>query len=339
MQPLRHHGRFPYTPIVDRPKGLRWPNGSKVAVYFGINHEHFAFGEGLGGQLVPGQSTTRSPDILNYSWREYGNRVGAFRLLKALDELKMPASALFNGAVVEHAPAVYEAHVKRGDEIVGHGWTNAEKQGDMTLEEERACITETTDALTKKSLDDDDDKSKPPSSEVKEVTGWLGPWISQTVDTPDLLVEAGYSYLMDWAQDDVPTYMKTTSGTPILSLPYPQEINDIPCIMVRRASASEFADMIIDNLQELLIEDDDGPPVVMGVALHPYIVGQPFRLHHLRRALAKISQAREANDIWLTTAGDIAQAWRTMVPPTPDDCTKLVSSDPDQLPKKPIVKA
>lgn len=140
--PLRQHGRFTYTPILERSGSLKWPNGAKVAVYFGINHEHFAFGEGLGGQLVAGANSAGSPDVLNYSWREYGNRVGAFRLLSALDgyDPVMPASALFNGAVLGHAPQVFEAHVKRGDEIVGHGWTNGEKQGDMTKEEEIACI-------------------------------------------------------------------------------------------------------------------------------------------------------------------------------------------------------
>ena len=310
-KPLRHHGRFAYQPLIDRKK-FEWPNGAKVAVYFGINHEHFAYGDGLGGQLVPGASTNRSPDILNYSWREYGNRVGAFRLLQVLDELKMPASALFNGAVVEHAPAVYKAHVDRGDEIVGHGWTNAEKQGDMTVEEERQCIKETSEIL----------ENKP--------KGWLGPWISQTIDTPDLLVDAGYTYLMDWAMDDCPTYMKTTSGTPILSLPYPQEINDIPCIMVRRASATEFADMIIDNLAELIQShsSDGSTCVVMGIALHPYIIGQPFRIHHLRRALASINDARSENKIWLTTAGNIADAYKSMVPPTPEESTPLASADP-----------
>jgi len=318
--PLRHHGRFAFTPILERPTSFSWPNGAKVAVYFGINHEHFAFGDGLGGVLVPGQSTERSPDVLNYSWREYGNRVGAFRLLEVLKEFNMPASALFNGAVRQHAPAVFEAHLERGDEIVGHGWTNAEKQGDMTLEEEKQCISETTDALTT--------SGKPP------LTGWLGPWISQTVDTPDLLREAGYTYLMDWAHDDVPTYMRTASGKPILSLPYPQELNDIPTIMVRRTSTSDFADMILDNLSELL-RTADGPCVVMGIALHPYIIGQPFRMHHLRRVFEVLNQKRATNDIWLATAGDIAQHWMENVPPTAEDC--LPFETPSSASWKPIV--
>mmetsp|Transcript_15710 Transcript_15710/g.49167 ORF Transcript_15710/g.49167 Transcript_15710/m.49167 type:complete len:326 (+) Transcript_15710:22-999(+) len=304
LRTLRSHNRFEYSPIVGRrAEGKCWPNGSRVAFYIGLNLEHFSFGEGLGGQLVPGANTPNSGDVLNYSWREYGNRVGGFRLLEALDAVEMPCSVLLNGSVVEHAPALVEAHVARGDEIVGHGWTNSEKQGDMDEETEREMIARTTSTLETVS-------TRP--------TGWLGPWISQTHATPDLLQEAGYEYLLDWCHDDAPVYMKTRNGT-ILSVPYPQELNDIPTIMVRRASAQEFAQMIIDQLDEMLHQAaHSGPPLVLGLALHPYIIGQPFRLRHLRRALDHV--ARRRSKLWITTAGAIAKAYRALddgSPPPP----------------------
>ena len=137
--------------------------------------------------------------------------------------------------------------------------------------------------------------------------GWLCPWIAQSHATPDLLREAGYSYLLDWCHDDRPTWFETRAG-PILSVPYPQEINDIPAIAVRRTSASDFADMIIDQFDEML-EQAHRMPLVMGIALHPYIVGQPFRLRHLRRALEHIATRRDA--VWITTAGAIAEHWIT----------------------------
>lgn len=133
--------------------------------------------------------------------------------------------------------------------------------------------------------------------------GWLGPWISESADTPDLLSEAGYRYLLDWCSDDQPFWMKTRHE-PLLAVPYPQEINDIPAIAVRRASAAAFADMIIDNFDEMK-DQSSRQPLVMGIALHAYIVGQPFRLRHLRRALRHIVDNCD-DTVWLTTAGDIA---------------------------------
>ena len=121
------------------------------------------------------------------------------------------------------------------------------------------------------------------------------PWISESPVTPDLLKEAGYSYLLDWCCDDQPIWLRTRAG-PLLALPYPQEINDIPAIVVRRVSASDFADMIVDQFDEML-RQSQGTPLVMGIALHAYIVGQPFRLKHLRRALRHIVEGADSR-VW-----------------------------------------
>ncbi len=286
---LRCHGRFPYSAIDERRAGYAWPGGRRLAVYVGLNLEHFAFGEGLGGELAP----SGQPDVLNYAWREYGNRVGAWRLLELFDALALPVSVLANGAIAEHCPQLLAAHVARGDEIVGHGRTNAERQGDLREADEAALIADATRALAAV-----DGAARP--------VGWLGPWISESRATPDLLAEAGYEYLLDWCHDDMPTWM-ATRGAPgrILSVPYPQELNDIPAIMVRRASAAQFADMIVDNFDEMCEQSArHEQPLVMGIALHAYIVGQPFRLRHLRRALEHIAARRD--DVWLTTSGAIA---------------------------------
>ena len=199
--------------------------------------------------------------------------------------------------LLDHCPELADAHARRGDEIAGHGRSNSERQTGLAEAAERALIAEATDRLT-------GHFGKPPA-------GWLGPWIAETPTTPDLLKEAGYRYLLDWCHDDRPTWMRTRAG-PILAVPYPQEINDIPAIAVRRASAATFADMIVDQFDEMREQACD-QALVMGIALHPYIVGQPFRLRHLRRALRHIAAARET--VWLTTAGAVAEAWRDMEPP------------------------
>jgi allantoinase len=139
--------------------------------------------------------------------------------------------------------------------------------------------------------------------EGKRPAGWLGPWISESRVTPDLLAERGYAYLLDWCMDDQPVWLSTRNGGRILAVPYPQEVNDIPSIVARKDSAEQFADIIVDNFDEMLEQAIDAP-LVMGIALHPYLVGQPYRLRHLRRALRHVAGHRER--ISMTTAGAIA---------------------------------
>lgn len=139
--------------------------------------------------------------------------------------------------------------------------------------------------------------------------GWLGPWISQSAVTPDLLQEAGYEYLLDWCHDDQPTWMQTRSGR-ILSVPYPQELNDIPQIVGRKREAAEFADMIIDAF-DVMLEESRRRPLVMGIALHGYLMGQPHRIKHLDRALRHILD-RSGEQVWWTTAGAINDHYRSL---------------------------
>jgi allantoinase len=292
--PLPHHGRYDYVPITRRPV-YDWPNGCRLAVYIGLNLEHFAFGEGLGAELAPGGP---HPDVLNYAWRDYGNRVGIWRMLDLFDELSLPATVLLNSSLYDYCPEVVAACRARGDEIAGHGRSNAERQSVLDDADEAVLIAETTAAITR--------------HEGHAPAGWLSPWIAESHVTPDLLAEAGYRYTLNWCHDDQPGWMRTRNGTGLLSVPYPQEINDIPAIVVRRIEAEDFADMILDNFEEMRVQAAQ-QPLVMGIALHPYIVGQPFRLRHLRRALAHIAAARD--DIWLCRAGEIANHAALVLPP------------------------
>ena len=283
---LKHHDRYRYVPLRGRPN-YRWPGEKGLAVYFALNLEHFSFGEGLGAELAPGGP---QPDVLNFAWRDYGNRVGAWYLHDAFDSLNLPLAALVNSHMYAYAPELLAAHRTRGDEIVGHGRTNAERQSALDEAGERALIAEATKVLAE--------------AEGKAPQGWLGPWIAQSPVTPDLLAEAGYSYLLDWCMDDQPIWFSCRGGRRILAVPYPQELNDIPAIAARKENASDFADMIVDQFEEML-ELSQTRPLVMGVALHAYIVGQPHRLRHLKRALKHI--ARKRSDIWMTTPGAIAR--------------------------------
>ena len=289
--PLPSHGRFDYLPITRRPV-YRWPGGAGLAVYLGFNIEHFAFGEGLGASIGP---PSPQPDVLNYSWREYGNRVGAWRCLDLFDSLGLPAAALINTALYEHAPDLVAACVARGDELVGHGHSNAERQGGLPEDEERALLLHCRQQMQAHS--------------GQAPAGWLSPWISESHLTPDLLAETGYQYTLNWCHDDQPLPMRTRSGAALWSVPYPQELNDIPMIVARQMDGKDFAQLIIDQLDEMLDQTRaaGSAALVMGIALHPYIVGQPYRLRHLRRALQQVAAARDAGRVWISTPGAICR--------------------------------
>ena len=286
---LPTHNRFDYQAI-NRRKPCRWPNGAGLAVYLGFNIEHFAFGEGMGATIGP---ASPQPDVLNYSWREYGNRVGSWRCLELFDSLGLPAAALINTALYDHCPELVAACVARGDELVGHGHTNAERQAAMSEADEGRLLVQCRTRMQHES--------------GQAPAGWLSPWISESLHTPDLLAESGYGYTLNWCHDDQPIPMRTRSGQALWAVPYPQELNDIPMIIARQMDGKDFAQMIIDQLDEMLEQSQasDSAPLVMGIALHPYIVGQPYRLRHLRRALQHVAAARDRGQVWMTTPGDI----------------------------------
>lgn len=295
LGPLADHGRFPYRAIHARP-GYRWPNGTRLAVYLGLNIEHFAFGEGLGAKLGP---ASPEPDVLNFAWREYGNRVGVWRCLDLFDELALPSGVLINTALFDHCPEVIEAFVARGDEVIGHGHTNAERQAAFDEAGEAQLIGHCSTLIAARC--------------GRAPTGWLSPWISESRLTPDLLAEVGYRYTLNWCHDDQPVRMSTRNGAGLWSIPYPQELNDIPAVMARLMDGKDFAQMVIDQFDEML-QQSQHQPLVMGIALHPYIVGQPYRLRHLRRALAHIAAHRE--QLWITTPGAICDAMDALDLPT-----------------------
>ena len=281
---MNYHGRYDFSALADRP-AYDWPGGKRLAVCLCNNIEWFSFMTGLGSDhTVPGAAQTTR----NYAWRDYGNRVGLWYLFDLLDELGLPASHNMNAAVLDNCPQVVDRIRARGDEVIGHGVTNSERQDIMDEPTERAMINKTTEAITRHF-------GEPP-------TGWLGPYIVQSDVTLDLLKEAGYSYMLDWPADDQPFWMTTRSG-PMLSVPYSIELNDSPAQVFRHHTGREFEEMILDHFNEMLLQSRKYP-LVFNIVLHPFVIGQPFRLRALRRALDIILENRD--DLWLTTPGSIA---------------------------------
>ena len=290
--PLVTHERFPYRAIADTDS-FRWPGDTGLAVYLGFNIEHFAFGEGLGAALGPALAATRCAQLQLARIRQPGGRLALHGTVRSARHAFGHADQ--HSALYDHCPDVIDACVARGDEIIAHGHTNAHRQSDLDENAERALLVHCRERIALHS-------GTPPS-------GWLSPWISESHLTPDLLAETGYGYTLNWCHDDRPVRMATRAGS-LWSIPYPQELNDLPMIIGRQLDACAFADMIIDQFDEMLEQANNSrhkQALVMGIALHPYLVGQPYRLRHLRRALQHIAAARANGDVWITTPGAIAR--------------------------------
>lgn len=289
---LRNHGRYDYSNITKRPD-YSWPGGKRLAVYVAFNIEAFGFGDGKGSAIAPpDQALSHSV----YSWRDYGNRVGVWRLFDMMDELGIPIEAQMNTAIYDECPDIAERLRARGDEIVGHGITNSDEQGHLPEAAERALIHDATAAIAKH-------EGAPP-------VGWMSPWLSNSDVTMDLLQEAGYRYVMDWTMDDQPVWLKTRNGR-ILSMPYPVEVNDNRALVWLRYSSEEFADMIVDQFDEML-EQSEGQPLVCPISIHPFSIGRPYRMRQFRRALKHILGHRDR--IWLTRPRDICAHIESLPP-------------------------
>ena len=278
--------RYPYSAIVDRP-AYKWKNGKGLAVYFALNIEAFEFGQNPGKDFTSGPA---APFHRGYAYRDYGNRVGAWRIKKLFDDAGLPLAILANSSVYDACPRVLEPFRERGDEFVGHGRTNSERQIEMTPDQEREMLTEVVARMR--------------TEEGVAPRGWLGPFISQSAQTPELLKELGFTYMLDWFFDDQPVWFKTANGQ-ILAVPYPSmELNDLPAYINRGSSDTDFTRMMIDAFDEML-EESATHPLVYCVSLHTFMTGHPHRIRQLRTVLQHIAKHRD--QVWLSTPGAIAE--------------------------------
>jgi allantoinase len=293
---LPAHGRFDFSSLPTRAD-YSWPEGKRLAMYIALNVETFGFGLEAGpvlGYALP------LPDHRGWAWREYGNRVGLWRLLELFDELRLPAAHLINSYLYDTHPGVIDAIRDRGDELVGHGRTNSEKPGMRPEEDERTLIAEATAALARR--------------EGRAPRGWMTPMMNQSMVTLDLLKEAGYEYVLDWPCDDQPFWMRTRAG-PLLNVPYPVETNDFSPILYLHHDPVQYMATVVRQFEELL-EQSARQPLVFAISLHTMIMGQPHRLRALREGLRTILEHPEFGRVWLTRPGDIAQYCHLLAPGT-----------------------
>jgi allantoinase len=291
---LPQHDRYDYLPLPDRPD-YSWPEGRRLAFVVNTNIEWFAFNAGLGHDPA---KTNEPQTHRNYSWRDYGNRVGIWRLFDLLDELRLPAAHNTNSLVYRYAPQITDAIRRRGDEVVAHGRTNAENLRGMWATDEERLIQEVTATIE--------------SHEGRPPLGWMGAGAYETGNTLDLLKAAGYRYVMDWPMDDQPVWLRTKSG-PWLSVPYPIETDDAQAIVHRKYMGRDFCDLLVAQFDEMM-RQCERHPLVINVSLHPYIFGHPYQVHFLRQALAHCIAHASAQRVWWTRPGEIAQYCEQLAP-------------------------
>ncbi len=281
---LPANDRYDYVSINDRAT-YEWPNGTRLAVCLSNNIEHFAYKAGIG---LNDSAVSAPPNYRSYAWRDYGNRVGIWRMFDVFDDLDIPWSHNVNAAAMELYPDIVARIVERGDEIIAHGRTNSERSDGLWESDEARLIAETTETITK--------------HWGRRPNGWLGPYIAESAVTSDLLVEAGYRYTLQSPCDDQPIWLRTRSG-PLLSIPYPLELNDVGALVLRHHTGPMFAEMMTDQFDEMLRLSAQ-QPLVCSISLHTFLVGQPFRLKHLRAALDHIVGRRD--EVWFCRPEDIA---------------------------------
>jgi peptidoglycan/xylan/chitin deacetylase (PgdA/CDA1 family) len=273
-----------YSPIVDRPP-LRWPGGARVAVWPMLAVEHFVWGK-AGSAIQP--LLIEHPEVVNWAWRDYGNRVGVWRLFDLFEELQVPLTVCLNAEVCQYYPRIVDA-IKRHPKwvVLPHGLNNntAGHRG-LPRDAELKLIEETLTVMRQ--------------AFGKMPLGFMVPNWNMTEDTFDLLVEAGVRYTTDWMNDDQPYWYPLTRGR-LLNIPYNLETNDFTLVLTARLPGPELARAVIDHFDQLLSEGDvHGRSMAIGI--HSFISGQALRVKYVRQYLAHM-KARPGS--WLTTADAI----------------------------------
>jgi allantoinase len=291
-RPIRRSERYDDSFITER-KPYKWPGNNTLAVWFAPNVEVWHYDSAFGVGISP-NPTNHVPDVFNYAWREYGIRVGLWRVADVLDDAGLKATVALNSQVCDVYPNAVEQMKKRGWEFMGHGTTNSITLAGINPEQERETIRGILDTIA--------------GATGKRPRGWLGAGLVETYNTLDILAEEGVNYCGDWNNDDQPYPMKVKSGK-MFSIPYCNEINDIPLYIRKGYTGEQYLRSVIDQFDTLLA-DSHKQPCVMGVPLHPMISGQPLRIKYLQRAIAHM---KEQPGVWFATGSEIIDAYQSAV--------------------------
>lgn len=296
--PNRRHGMdhnfYDWSMLADR-QPVTWPDKKPLALWVNVALQFFPLDQRGKPFAPPGGMVTAYPDLRHYTLRDYGNRVGVYRVFRALDRHELAASVAMNARLAERAPYLLERVVERGHEVICHGWDmDTPHYGGLDEAAERDIVHKSLRLLRQKS--------------GQPVTGWLSPGKSQSLATPGLLADNGVQFMCDWINDDMPFVFRSAAGE-LTALPLSTELEDRFVIIANGHSESEWADQVIDACDFLIAEAEaSGGGRLLALNIHPWMLGQPHRIGQLERALAHIAATGKA---WSAAPGDIVASWRS----------------------------
>lgn len=297
--PHRHYGmdhnRYDWSMLQDRPAVL-WPDSKSLALWVNVPLQYFPLNQSGIPFKVPGGMTMPYPDLRHYSLRDYGNRVGIFRFLKAFDQYEVKPTFALNTRLAERTPYLTDLMKERGDEIICHGYhmDSLHYSGQDPTEEE---------ALIKKALDGLRDLSG------QDICGWLSPARNESENTPDLLAKHGIKYFCDWVNDDMP-YEFRTNSTPLTAMPLSTELEDRFVIQNNLHSEESWSQQVMDACDFLIEESKTQGGRILALNIHPWLLGQPHRIRYLEIALEYIMDKPE---VWSASSGEIMDCWQTQI--------------------------
>jgi peptidoglycan/xylan/chitin deacetylase (PgdA/CDA1 family) len=282
MNPSRY-GPFPYTPITRRPK-IVWPNGARVALWVIPNIEFFPLNERMPDS--PGGSGGLIPDVIAWSMRDYGNRVGIYRLMEVMQRYRVRGTVALNSEICDEHPEIIDEAKRLGWELMGHNQSNVRRLNTLPPGTEREVVRATLDRIS--------------AAAGRKVAGWMGSALQETWNTLDYLAEYGCKYVADWVNDEQP-YLMNVGGKRLCSIPYSTELNDKTAIEYHHVTPEEFDGMCRRQF-DVLHREGERSGRVMAIAIHPYLMGVPHRIDAFESALKYVTSRP---GVWLATGEEI----------------------------------
>lgn len=285
------HDLYDWSMLNSRPK-INWPGEKKLALWVNIPIQFFPLNQRGEPFKVPGGMTMPYPDLRHYSLRDYGNRVGIFRLLKALDKFNITPTFAINAEAATRMPALMKVISERNNDVICHGFNmDSIHHSGLGKDAERELITQSMEQLT--------------SCLQSNVKGWLSPAKNESPDTLELLSENGIDYVCDWVNDDMPYRLKTQTK-PLTAMPLSTELEDFFVIQQNFHSEQSWLEQACDASEFLINEANEHGGRLLSLNIHPWLMGQPHRIMYFEKLLETLSST---SDIWSAGANDIHEHW------------------------------
>lgn len=290
------HDRYDWSLLQHRPK-IAWSSGKSIALWVTVAVEIFPLDDDGKPFAVPGSLRKPYPDVQTYTWRDYGNRVGIYRLMRAFDRFGVTPDWLVNAAIAKDIPGLMKDIAARGEEIIAHGYDMASPHSSHLSPGDELALIEKTLAILA-------------AHASKPITGWMSPGKAESPLTPDLLSKAGLKYFCDWPNDELPYAFKTETN-PLVAMPHTSELDDRQVIVDYKHHEGSFVEQIKDHYTYLSREAATDGGRVMSINLHPWVIGQSHRIASLEEVLEFLMNQ---DDVWCASAPGIIAGWQSSLP-------------------------